>query len=198
MTFFGSDGKCNPSRADGSRWAVARLHDTHGFTLVEGIVSLLVVGIVLSAVAYVLVFGANMTNNQEATTNAQTLAATVKSDLEAALQDASSVSMDGNDIKFTTTQTTYYLGNKGSSYVLSIDGEGHVQIESADGSDKGDFIPSSTYIDGDKVSWAKDGRQITVTVESSSGAELAQATTSEVLPQEGADTDAAANDGGAA
>lgn len=193
------DVQTEPDEAGGSREVGARLGNSRGFTLVESIVSLLVVGIVLAAVAYVLVFGSNMTNNQEATTNAQTLAATVRSNLEAALQDASNVSMDGGTIRFTTTQTTYYLGNANSSYVLSVNDAGHVQIASAgNGNDRGDLIPSSTYIDGDRVSLAQDGRQVAVTVTSSTGAELAKTATAEVLPGDGAEAGSNPSDGGEA
>lgn len=188
MRFVALDRQVRVRRAGGDDTVAARLADSRGLTLVESVVSLLIVGIVLAAVASVLVFGTNMTRRQEAESNAQTLASTVKASLESALEGAKSATWsddDGGSVTFTTGSSTYYLGNEGSTYVLSI-ANGQVRVAPQDNpSNGGDLLPSSTYINGDTVSLAQDGNQVKVTVRSDSGAELATANTSDVLTGNG-------------
>lgn len=189
MRFVALNRQVRVRRAGGDDTVAARLADTRGLTLVESVVSLLIVGIVLAAVASVLVFGTNMTRRQEAESNAQTLASTVKASLESALQGATSVTWnDDGSITFTTGTTTYYLGNEGSTYVLSVE-NGQVKVAPQGNHDGGgDLLPSSTYINGDTVSLSRDendDRQVKITVKSDSGAELATANTSDVLASNG-------------
>lgn len=132
-----------------------------GFTLVENIVSLVIVGIVLAAIAAVLVFGNNMMAHQKAVTNAQTLASTIKTSVEGTLQNAKGTpTFDPSDssITFTNDKKTNYLAK--GEYTLTIQ-DGYVKIAKASGtgssaSAAGDLVPPSTYIDGDTVSWGPD------------------------------------------
>lgn len=152
-------------------------HAQGGFTLVENVVSLIVVGIVIVAIAAVLMFSSTMVAHQQAVSNAQTLASTVKTSVEGTLRSAENIEPNPQNgtITFKTKHATAYLGSKGKTFTLSIQ-DGHVHIESASG-DGGELLPADTYIDDETVEWsvAGDG-QISLTVYSSTHENLANTT----------------------
>jgi prepilin-type N-terminal cleavage/methylation domain-containing protein len=151
-----------PSRRGTTESTLTAAAGQGGFTLVENIVSLIIVGIVLAAIAAVLVFGNNMMAHQKAVTNAQTLASTIKTSVEGTLRNAKGMpDFSDGAITFTNDKKTNYLAK--GDYTLSIRKDdataqgGYVNIAKGSGANAadtaGDLVPKSTYIDGDTVKW---------------------------------------------
>lgn len=157
-----------------------------GFTLVETIVASVVAMILIAAVVGIFAFSARSMAYQRSENDAATLASTVKTTLEGTLRTATGVGIDpdetGDDgspaIEFTTSETSAYLGNKGSSYRLLVSG-GKLCIENEAGTVSGGILPDKTYVDGDAISWEAEttaqGLHIVVKVHPSGdvGTELA-------------------------